>query len=48
MVGQANSAVLFAVGLAIVLVLLDQVPVIGGWALLILVIGLLVLHRQPG
>jgi hypothetical protein len=38
----------FAAGLAIVLVLLDQAPAIGGWLLLILVIGLLVLHPQRG
>ena len=45
---QVSKLGLFAAGLAILLVLLDQAPEIGGWFLLILVIGLLVLHPQQG
>lgn len=48
LVNSGTQLALFAAGLAIVLVLLDQAPAIGGWILLLLVLGLLILHPQKG
>lgn len=45
---RAAKVAAFAVGLALVLVMLDQAPVIGGWLLLLLVLGLLILNTRGG